>query len=258
MPALRHDAGHDARRYSGGVIKLYFWPTPNGKKVSVMLEEVELPYEVVPVNIGRGDQFAPAFLDISPNNRMPAIIDDDPPGDGGPLSIFESGAILMYLADKSGRLWPKELHRRYEVAQWVMWQMSNQGPKFGENGHFKRALAAGTPEVAYGRKRFDDEVNRLYGVMNQRLSDRRYLAGSDYSIADVISYPWASLSKYMEQNLDDFVHVKRWLDEIGARPAVQRGMAVGASLSEDPATISAEEKERRAKVLHDQRARPLR
>jgi len=240
------------------VIKLYYWPTPNGKKVSIMLEEVELPYELVPTNIGRGDQFAPAFLDISPNNRMPAIVDDDPLGGGAPISIFESGAILMYLADKSGRLWPRDPHPRYEVAQWVMWQMANQGPKFGENGHFKRALAAGTADVAYGRKRFDDEVNRLYGVMNQRLSDRQYLAGADYTIADIISYPWASTWKYQEQNIDDLVHVKRWLDELGERPAVKRGMAVGSTLSEDPASISKEEQERRAKVLHSQRARPLR
>jgi GST-like protein len=140
-----------------------------------------------------------------------------------------------------------------------MWQMANQGPKSGEAGHFKRAAAAGTNgDLAYARRRFDDEVNRIYGVMNQRLSDRRYLAGADYTIADMISYPWATLSTYLDQSLDEFVHVQRWLAEIGERPATKRAMAVGDDQREDPATISAEEQERRAKVLHNQRARPLR
>ncbi|HUJ58137.1 MAG TPA: glutathione binding-like protein [Kofleriaceae bacterium] len=239
------------------MIDVHYWPTPNGQKVTIMLEEIELPYRVVPININRGDQFAPAFLAISPNNRMPAIVDHEPPGGGGPLSVFESGAILMYLADKSGKLWPREVRPRYEVAQWVFWQAANQGPKLGENGHFKRAAQdPAHGDVSYARRRFDDETNRIYGVMNNRLRDRRFLAGDSYTIADVICYPWAATWKYQEQNLDEFPHVRRWLDELAARPAVVRGMAVGKELREDPATISPDEQARRAKVLHNQRARP--
>jgi GSH-dependent disulfide-bond oxidoreductase len=237
------------------MIDLYYWPTPNGQKITIMLEETGLPHRVIPVNIGRGDQFDPAFLAISPNNRMPVIVDHDPAGGGPPISIFESGAILMYLAEKSGKLWPAELGRKYEVAQWVMWQMANQGPKFGENGHFKRAAQnPSNGDQAYALRRFDDETNRLFGVMNIRLHDRRYLA-VDYSIADIICYPWAATWKYQGQNIDDFQHVKRWLDELAARPAVERGMAVGKELREDPATLSVEEQARRAKVLSNQRAR---
>ena len=172
------------------MLNLYFWPTPNGKKVTIMLEEAGLAYRIVPVDIGGGDQFKPEFLAISPNNRMPALVDDEPLGGGDPISIFESGAILMYLAEKAGRFWPQDPRGKYEVAQWVMWQMANQGPKFGENGHFKRAAAEpANGDLSYARRRFDDEVNRLYGVMDHRLGDCRYLAGDAYTIADMISLP---------------------------------------------------------------------
>jgi GST-like protein len=238
------------------MIDLYYWPTPNGKKVTIMLEECGLAYTVHPVNINRGDQFDPAFLALSPNNRMPAIVDREPPGGGAPLSIFESGAILMYLAEKTGRFWPEELHARYEVAQWVMWQMANQGPKFGERGHFTRAAKLPrNGDLTYPIKRFDDEVNRLYGVMENRLSDRPFLAGADYTIADIIAYPWAANPVMRGQDPAEFPHVMRWVDAIGQRPAVQRGMAVGKDYAEDPASMSPAELERRGKVLENQRAR---
>ena len=172
------------------MIDLYFWPTPNGKKVTIFLEETGTPYNLIPLNIGRGDQFKPEFLRLNPNHRMPAMVDREPQGGGAPISIFESGAILMYLAEKTGKLWPQAMYEKYEVAQWVFWQMANQGPKFGERGHFGRAAQEPrNGDVAYALRRFDDEVNRLLGVMNNRLYDRRYLAGEFFSIADVISYP---------------------------------------------------------------------
>jgi GST-like protein len=237
------------------MIDLYFWPTPNGKKVTIFLEETGLPYKIVPLNIGRGDQFAPEFLRLNPNHRMPVIVDHEPKGGGAPISVFESGAILMYLAEKTGQLWPQTTREKYEVAQWVFWQMANQGPKFGERGHFGRA--AKDPkhgDVSYALRRFDDEVNRLLGVMNYRLYDRRYLAGDFYSIADIICYPWATRAEALGQSLDEFKHLKRWLDEVGARPAVQRGMNVGSELAAENENLSPEEAERRAKILHHQRA----
>jgi len=238
------------------MIHLHFWPTPNGHKVSIMLEEIGLPYRLVPVNIGRGEQFSAEFLRVSPNNRMPAIIDDEPLGGGAPISVFESGAILMYLAEKSGRLWPQTPRQKYEIAQWVFWQMANQGPKSGELGNFKRAAQSGTQgDLSYGLKRFDDEVNRLYGVLNNRLYDRRYIAGDEYSIADIISYPWARLWERLGQDIEEFKHVKRWAKELAARPGVQRGLEVGKDLT-NTAPPSQEEQERQAKVLQNQRARP--
>lgn len=239
------------------MIHLHFWPTPNGHKVSIMLEEIELPYRLVPMNIGRGEQFSPDFLAISPNNRMPAIVDDQPLGGGAPLSVFESGAILMYLAEKSGRLWPQSPREKYQVAQWVFWQMANQGPKSGELGNFKRAAQQGTHgDLSYGLKRFDDEVNRLYGVLNNRLYDRRYLAGAEYSIADIVTYPWANTWERLGQNIEEFKHVKRWLNDLSERPGVQRGLAVGKDLASAAAPLSKEEQERQTKVLQNQRARP--
>jgi len=238
------------------MIHLHFWPTPNGHKVSIMLEEIGLPYRLAPVNIGRGEQFSAEFLRVSPNNRMPAIIDDEPLGGGAPISVFESGAILMYLAEKSGRLWPQTPRQKYEIAQWVFWQMANQGPKSGELGNFKRAAQSGTQgDLSYGLKRFDDEVNRLYGVLNNRLYDRRYIAGDEYSIADIISYPWARLWERLGQDIEEFKHVKRWAEELAARPGVQRGLEVGKDLT-NTAPPSQEEQERQAKVLQNQRARP--
>ena len=161
------------------MIDVHYWPTPNGKKVTILLEELGVPYKIVPIHIGRGDQFSDGFLGISPNNRMPAIVDNAPKGGGAPISIFESGAIMMYLAEKEGRFWPQDDQRaKYEVAQWVIWQMANQGPKFGERGHFSR-VAESAGDQSYAQRRFNDEVHRLYGVMTNRLYDRRYLAGDD-------------------------------------------------------------------------------
>jgi len=239
------------------MIDVFFWPTPNGKKVTIMLEECGLAYRLKAVNIGTGDQFQPEFLAISPNNRMPAIVDSEPLGGGAPLAVFESGAILMYLAEKAGRFWPQAPRPKYEVAQWVLWQMANQGPKFGECGHFRRASQdAANGDLAYALRRFDDEVNRLFGVMNNRLYDRRYLAGEEYSIADMISYPWATAWERLGQQIDEFKYVRRWLDEVGARPAVVRGMQAGKDLAADPARLSSDELARRKKILQNQRARP--
>ena len=239
------------------MIDLFFWPTPNGKKVTLFLEETGMPYRLVPLDIGKGDQFSRAYLAINPNHRMPAIIDHEPLGGGSALSVFESGAILMYLAEKSGQLWPQTPREKYEVVQWVMWQMANQGPKFGECGNFRRA--AQRPEngdLSYALRRFDNEVNRLFGVMNNRLYDRRYLAG-EYSIADIICYPWSLAWERLGQDINEFKYVKRWIEDVGARPAVQRGMEIGKKLSADPYQLPKEELERRMKILQNQRALPV-
>ncbi len=239
------------------MIDLFFWPTPNGKKVTLFLEETGMPYRLVPLDIGKGDQFSRAYLAINPNHRMPAIIDHEPLGGGSALSVFESGAILMYLAEKSGQLWPQTPREKYEVVQWVMWQMANQGPKFGECGNFRRA--AQRPEngdLSYALRRFDNEVNRLFGVMNNRLYDRRYLAG-EYSIADIICYPWSLAWERLGQDINEFKYVKRWIEDVGARPAVQRGMEIGKDLSGDPYQLPQEELERRMKILQNQRALPV-
>jgi GST-like protein len=240
------------------MLELYFWPTPNGKKITILLEELALSYTLKPTHIGRGDQFDPGFLKISPNNRMPALVDTTPRGGGAPITIFESGAIMMYVAEIAGCFWPQEPHKKYDVVQWVMWQMANQGPKFGEQGHFMRA--AQTPangDLAYAMRRFGDEVHRLYGVMNMGLFRTRYLAAGEYTIADMICYPWAAGWKMRGIDLAEFPHVKRWLAEIGERPAVRKGMAIGAELQEDPETLSVEEKARRQKLLTNQRATPI-
>ncbi|MFC3078297.1 glutathione S-transferase N-terminal domain-containing protein [Phenylobacterium terrae] len=237
------------------MIDVHYWPTPNGKKVTILLEELGIPYRVVPVHIGRGDQFTDEFLKISPNNRMPAIVDHEPPGGGAPISVFESGAIMLYLAEKAGRFWPQEPRAKYEVVQWVMWQMANQGPKTGENGHFRR-LGPEQGDQSYAIRRFGDEVHRLYGVLNNRLYDRRYLAGDEYTIADMISYPWTVNWQGQGIDIEEFKYFKRWFEEVGARPAVQRGMAVAAGITEDPASLSPEEQARRRALLYNQRARP--
>jgi GST-like protein len=237
------------------MIDVHYWPTPNGKKVTILLEECGLPYRIVPCRIGQGDQFKDEFLRISPNNRMPAIVDHEPADRGEPIAIFESGAILMYIAEKAGRFYPQDLRRRYEVNQWVMWQMANQGPKSGECGHFRR-LGDAQGDQSYAVRRFTDEVNRLYGVMNNRLYDRRYLAGDEYTIADMISYPWTVNWKGQGQDLEEFPYFKRWFEEIGARPAVERGMAAGADLTADAPKLTPEQTERVRKLLYNQRARP--
>jgi len=200
------------------VIDLYYWPTPNGKKVSIMLEECDLEYNAVAVNIGRGDQFTGEFLDISPNNRIPAIVDHDPE-----ISLFESGAILMYLAEKSGKFMPQEMNERYDVLQWLFWQMAGLGPMAGQLSHFVNYA----PEpVPYAHTRYEKEYDRLLGVMNTRLADREFLAG-DYSIADIAAFPWVAGYKRLGTSLDSFTNLRRWFDEIKMRPAVRRGMELG-------------------------------
>ena len=203
------------------MIDLYTWPTPNGHKVHIMLEEVGLPYNVIPVNIGRGEQFAPEFLKISPNNKMPAMVDPDGP-DGEPISLFESGAILIYLAEKTGRFMPEDARARYRVVQWLMFQMGHIGPMLGQAHHFRQYA----PEkIAYAVDRYTNEAARLYGVMDRRLGETEYVAG-DYSIADMAIYPWIRPYERQGQNLDDFINLKRWFDAISERPAVQRGLEV--------------------------------
>ena len=236
------------------MIDIHYWPTPNGKKVTILLEECGLPYRIVPCRIGQGDQFTREFLAISPNNRMPAMVDDEPADGGPPLALFESGAILLYLAEKAGRFYPQDLRGRHEVNQWVIWQMANQGPKTGECGHFRR-LKDSQGDQSYAVRRFTDEVNRLFGVMNNRLYDRRYLAGDAYTIADMISYPWTVNWKGQGQEIDEFPYFKRWFDELGRRPGVQRGMAAGSDLAFDPSKLTPEQAESVRKLLYNQRAR---
>jgi GSH-dependent disulfide-bond oxidoreductase len=238
------------------MLDLHYWPTPNGKKVTILLEEAELPYRIVPVNIGRGDQFKDSFLELNPNHRMPVLVDHDPPGGGAPISVFESGAIMMYLAEKIGRFWPRDVRGKYAVTEWVIWQMANQGPKLGECGHFRR-LGDKQGDQSYAVRRFTDEANRLYGVLNMRLWKSPYLAGTEYTIADMIAFPWTVNWQNQGQDISEFPHFRRWFEEIGARPAVRRGLAVGAELSEDPSKLPPEEQERRAKLLYNQRARPV-
>lgn len=206
------------------MIDLYYWPTPNGWKISIALEEMELPYRLCPVNIGRGEQLEPDFLAISPNGRMPAIIDHEPIGGGEPLSIFESGAILLYLAEKSGRFVPKDVHERYDVLQWLMWQMGGLGPMLGQNGHF-RLYAPET--IPYAQDRYTREAERLYGVLDEQLDGRDHICG-EYSIADMACWPWIITYKSQGVALDEkFPNVRRWYDHLKQRPALRRGYEVG-------------------------------
>jgi GST-like protein len=240
------------------MIDLYYWPTPNGKKVTIQLEEAGIPYTIKPINIGRGDQLTPDFLRISPNGRMPAIVDHEPMGGGAPLAIYESGAIMVYLAEKSGKFLPSEPRHKYDVMQWVFWQMANQGPKMGEQGHFRRAAQVPkNGDQTYALLRFDNEVHRIYGVMNLGLHKKGYLAAGQYTIADMICYPWATTLQNRNIEIDEFPNVKRWLDEIAERPAVKKAMAAGPEYREDPATITPEEQSRRSKLLNHQRAQAV-
>ena len=234
---------------------VHYWPTPNGKKVTVLLEELGVPYRIVAVNIGRGDQFTDDFLRMNPNHRMPVLVDNEPAGGGAPIAIFESGAIMQYVAEKHGGFLPAEPRGRAEVMQWVFWQMANQGPKTGECGHFRR-LEETKGDQSYAVRRFTDEVNRMYGVLNNRLYDRRYLAGAEYSIADMICYPWTVNWQAQGQDIAEFPYFARWQADLAARPALQRGMAAGADLSNDVSLLSQEERDRRAAMLYNQRARP--
>ena len=244
--AAKKTTAKPARAKQAKPVALYYWPTPNGFKISIMLEECRLPYAMIPVNISKGEQFNPDFLALSPNNRMPAIVDPQGPGNK-PIAIFESGAILQYLGRKTGKFYPKDERGRVEVDQWLFWQMGGLGPMAGQLNHFKHYARE---TLGYAIKRYEDEVNRLYGVMNKQLADRQFLAGR-YSIADMACVGWANLWKRQGQNIDDFPHLKRWLETVKARPAVQKGMALGAELRQgidmkDPQVQS---------VLFGQRAR---
>jgi GST-like protein len=202
------------------MIQLYSWKTPNGRKVSVMLEEIALPYEVYAVDLGKRQQFTPEYLAINPNNKIPSIIDTDGPG-GKPLTLFESGAILMYLAEKTGKFWPRDMRKRYGVIQWLMFQMGGVGPMFGQANYFFRL----EEKVPYVIDRFHKEALRLYRVLEQELSKKEFLAG-EYSIADIATYPWVGRHDIHQVKLEDFPSVKRWFDTISARPAVQKGMEI--------------------------------
>ena len=202
------------------MIQLYTWGTPNGKKVSIMLEEIGMPYEVLAINIGQGEQMKPEYLAINPNNKIPAIVDTDGPG-GNPFKLFESGAILMYLAEKSEKLWPVDMAQRYTVIQWLMFQMGGVGPMFGQANYFYRL----EEKVFYAIERFYKEAVRLYNVLNKQLGESEYLAG-EYSIADIATYPWVWRHEGHHVKLEDFPHVKRWYEQISERPAVKRGMEV--------------------------------
>ena len=237
------------------MIDLHYWPTPNGKKVTILLEEAEIPYRIVPCSIGEGDQFKDEFLRISPNNRMPAMVDPEPADGGEPVALFESGAIMIYLAEKAGRFYPKDLRGRHEVNQWVIWQMANQGPKSGECGHFRR-LGDDQGDQSYAVRRFEDEVHRLLGVMNNRLYDRPYLAGEEYTIADMISYPWTASPDRYGLDAAEFPYFERWRRELAGREGVQRGMDVGTDMTIDTSKLTPEDIARLRKMLYNQRARP--
>jgi GST-like protein len=228
------------------VIDLYYWPTPNGHKITIFLEETNLPYRLVTVDIGRGDQFRPEFLAISPNNKMPAIVDHEP-ADGGPaISVFESGAILVYLAEKTGQLLPADLRKRVKTLEWLFWQVGGLGPMAGQNHHF----SAYAPEkIPYAIDRYVNETNRLYGVLDRELDNRDFIAGQ-YSIADIAIYPWIVPYERQEQSLEDFPNIRRWFEHMRNRPAVVRAYEMGAHLQRATPGFSEEER----KVLFGQSA----
>ena len=227
------------------MIDLYYWPTPNGHKVTLFLEETAMPYRIIPVNIGRGEQFNPDFLAISPNNRMPAIVDHHPLDGGAPISVFESGAILLYLADKTGLFISREVRRRVETTEWLFWQVGGLGPMAGQNHHFSRYAP---DKIDYAITRYVNETNRLYGVLNKRLAEREFVAGA-YSIADMAAYPWVVPHEAQGQNLADFPHLSRWFEAIKSRPATVRAYERGAEINTRP-TVDEESR----KVLFGQTA----
>jgi len=231
------------------MIDLHYWTTPNGHKITLFLEETGLEYRIIPVDIGKGEQFKPEFLAIAPNNRIPAIVDHAPEDGGAPVSVFESGAILLYLADKTRRFIPHDLRGRVEVLQWLFWQMGGLGPMAGQNHHF---VQYAPEKIPYAIDRYVKETNRLYGVLNKRLADRAFVAGEDYSIADMASYPWIVPHKRQEQNLDDFSHLKRWFEVIQARPATIRAYEKARAINTQP-TVSEESR----KLLFGQTAASL-
>ncbi len=228
------------------MIDLHYWPTPNGHKITIFLEEAGVPYNIHKVDIGKGEQFKPEFLAIAPNNRMPAIVDHDPPDGGAPLSVFESGAILFYLANKYQKFISTEMRARMQAVEWLFWQMGGLGPMAGQNGHFN---VYAPEKVPYAIERYTKETNRLYGVLNKRLADREFIAG-EYSIADMASYPWIVPHENHKQKLEDFPHLHRWFNAIKARPAVVKAYAAAGPSYAKPMTD--EEK----KVLFNQTARP--
>ncbi len=253
MAHVRHSGKVQRSSGPNKPIDLYYWPTPNGWKISIMLEECRLAYNVIPVNIARGDQFKPALMKISPNNRMPAIVDHDGPG-GRPISVFESGAILQYLGRKTGKFYPAGVRARTSVDEWLFWQMANLGPKAGEANHFRRYAPEKLP---YALDRFGNEMHRLYGVMNLRLKDHRFLAGA-YSIADMACVGWIRLFERQKEKekeggaaFEEFPYLKRWLETVRARPAVQRGMHIRV---EEASKVDASDPKVRA-VLFGQRAK---
>lgn len=230
------------------MIDLHYWPTPNGHKITLFLEEAQVPYRILPVNIGKGEQFAPDFLAIAPNNRMPAIVDHEPADGGAPVSVFESGAILLYLAEKTGRFLSPDPRVRIETIQWLMWQMGGLGPMLGQNHHFNRYA----PEkIPYAIDRYVKETSRLYGVLNKRLQGRDFIAG-DYSITDMACYPWIVSHEAQGQRLEDFPDLHRWFDRIAARPATVEAYAKGKAISDRNVVDDAEAK----KILFGQTARP--
>jgi GST-like protein len=230
------------------VIDLYYWPTPNGHKITLFLEETGVPYSIIPVDIGKGEQFRAEFLAISPNNRMPAIVDHTPTERGAPISVFESGAILLYLAEKTEQFIAQDLRGRVEVTQWLFWQVGGLGPMAGQNHHFAKYAPEKLP---YAIERYVNETNRLYGILNKRLADREFIAGA-YSIADMAAYPWIVPHEAQGQNLDDFPHLKRWFEAIKARPATQRAYERGAAVSSNPAV-----NEESRKILFGQTAKSV-
>lgn len=218
------------------MIDLYYWTTPNGHKITMFLEEAGVPYKIIPVHIGKGEQFTPEFLAIAPNNRIPAIVDQAPSDGGAPISLFESGAILHYLAEKTGQFLPSDLRERTEVSQWLFWQMGGLGPMAGQNHHF---VQYAPEKIDYAVTRYVNETNRLYGVLDRRLADRAFVAGDTYSIADMAAYPWIVPHEKQGQNLADFPHLARWFAAIAARPGTERAYARAAEINTQP-TVSAE------------------
>jgi len=232
------------------MIDLYYWTTPNGHKITLFLEEAGLDYKVLPINIGRGEQFQPDFLKVAPNNRIPAMVDHAPVDGGEPISVFESGAMLVYLAEKTGRFLPTDIRRRADVLQWLFWQMGGLGPMAGQNHHCNTYA----PEkIQYAIDRYVGETGRLYGVLNKRLADREFIAG-EYSIADMASYPWIVSHERQSQDLNDFPNLKRWFDTIAARPATIRAYEVAKEFNTQP-TVSDEEAR---KILFGQNAQTVR
>ncbi|PKP90301.1 MAG: thiol:disulfide oxidoreductase [Alphaproteobacteria bacterium HGW-Alphaproteobacteria-16] len=230
------------------MIDLHYWPTPNGHKITMFLEEAGLPYAIHAVNIGQGEQFKPDFLKIAPNNRMPAIVDHAPTDGGEPVSVFESGAILMYLAEKTGTFLGNDLRGRVAVTEWLMWQMGGLGPMAGQNHHFNRYAPE---QIPYAKKRYIDETNRLYGVLDRQLAGRAFVAGEAYSIADMAIYPWIVPYEAQSQKLEDFPHVARWFEAVKARPATVRAYAKGEEIRPSDAPMTDEQK----KILFGQTAK---